>query len=221
MLLRTETVFARQTLERGIGVISQQAESDSTPQSLIEDLAANQSALTWERFLYLYQPLFKHWLRLYPVPEAERHDLVQETLIVVLRRISEFKHNGRTGAFRAWLKRIVHNQVLEYLRDRKSNWLNTESTVLDQLQSTYPELESQIDREHDQEVLRRLLQLTKPLVPPLAWEAFYRTAVVGEGSPQVARELGMTLNAVYIARSRVFAIVRRIGRGLVAPLDPE
>ena len=198
---------------------SHQAESDSTPQSLIEDLAADRSSLTWERFTYLYQPLLKLWLRFYPVPETERHDLVQETMIVVLRRISDFKHNGRTGAFRSWLKRIVHNQVLDYLRNRKSNFHNTESDVLDQLQSAHPDLESFIDREHDLEVLRRLLQLTKPLVPQLAWEAFYRTAVVGEDSSQVARELGMTLNAVYIARSRVFALVRQMGRGLVDPLD--
>ena len=38
---------------------------------------------------------------------------------------------------------------------------------------------------------------------PATWDAFWRTAVLGEAAGPVARELGVSVNAVYIARSRV------------------
>lgn len=40
------------------------------------------------------------------------------------------------------------------------------------------------------------------------WQAFWRTGVQGEPADTVARDLGISLGAVYIARSRVLARVR-------------
>ena len=40
------------------------------------------------------------------------------------------------------------------------------------------------------------------------WQAFWRTAVDGEGAKQVAEALGMSVGAVYIAKSRVLARLR-------------
>lgn len=196
-------------------------ESDSTPQSFIENLACDRSTLNWERFLFLYRPLLERWLRLYGISPTDAPDLIQESLVVVVRRLPEFRHNGRTGAFRTWLKQILRNQVLEHRR--REQRISSSSEIEETLQIEDPRggLELLWDREHDREILRRLLQLTKPLVPAKSWEAFYRTAVMGDESPAVAKELGMSLNAVYIARSRVFGQLRRLARGLLATTEDE
>ena len=41
------------------------------------------------------------------------------------------------------------------------------------------------------------------------WEAFRRTAVDGENPADVARELGMNLGSVYVARNRILSSIRR------------
>ena len=41
------------------------------------------------------------------------------------------------------------------------------------------------------------------------WQAFWRTAVLATGIDQVARDLGLSPGAVYVARSRVTARIRQ------------
>jgi RNA polymerase sigma-70 factor (ECF subfamily) len=46
-------------------------------------------------------------------------------------------------------------------------------------------------------------------VEPASWQAFWRTAVDGCPGADVAQELGMTIGAVYTARSRVLERIRK------------
>jgi RNA polymerase sigma-70 factor, ECF subfamily len=188
--------------------------SEQTPHTLIEELATGSSPLSWERFLFLYQPLLDRWLRQALITTADSHDLIQDTLVVVLRRIPEFQHNGQPGAFRNWLKQILHHKVQAFRRTKTRN-ATTDSESTNLLEDSTADLDLRWDAEHDRELLRRLLQLTKPAVSPQWWEAFYRTAILGEETATVAKELGITLNTVYIARSRVMAQLRKMSRGLV------
>ena len=40
------------------------------------------------------------------------------------------------------------------------------------------------------------------------WQAFWRTAVEGEPAAEAARALGLSVGAVYVAKSRVLARLR-------------
>jgi RNA polymerase sigma-70 factor (ECF subfamily) len=44
------------------------------------------------------------------------------------------------------------------------------------------------------------------------WQAFWRTAVDGRPCKQVAEDLGLTIAAVYLARSRVLARLQQVIR---------
>ena len=46
------------------------------------------------------------------------------------------------------------------------------------------------------------------------WRAFWETWVVGKKPKEVAVELGMTVGAVYMARSRVVARLRQLIEGV-------
>lgn len=62
------------------------------------------------------------------------------------------------------------------------------------------------------EYRRRLLDVAaeqvRPTFEPTTWEAFWRTAVEGQSCQDVATALGISLGAVYIARSRVLSRLR-------------
>jgi RNA polymerase sigma-70 factor (ECF subfamily) len=71
------------------------------------------------------------------------------------------------------------------------------------------------DEEHDRHVLRRLMELIEHEFSPAAWQAFRRVGLSGEGAAAVAADLGMTVNAVLLAKSRVLRRLRQEARGLV------
>jgi RNA polymerase sigma-70 factor (ECF subfamily) len=71
------------------------------------------------------------------------------------------------------------------------------------------------DREHDLEVLRQLLANLVTEFEEKTVRAFYRLAFDGAGATQVAEELGMSVGAVYIAKSRILRRLREEAEGLI------
>jgi len=69
------------------------------------------------------------------------------------------------------------------------------------------------DREFDQHVLDQALAAVRPEFQPSSWEAFHRTAIEGQPTEAAAETLGMTANAIRLARMRV---MRRLREELAA-----
>jgi len=74
------------------------------------------------------------------------------------------------------------------------------------------------EEEHDQYVLRCLIDLIELEFEPTTVRAFRRVALEGASGAEVAGELGMTLAAVYAGRSRVLKRLKEVAEGL---LDDE
>jgi RNA polymerase sigma-70 factor (ECF subfamily) len=190
-----------------------------TSATLLERLSDRSDSVAWRRLVDLYSPLINGWLRRQGVAVGDAEDLAQEVLEVVVREISHFRHNGRVGAFRTWLRTITVNCLRQALRSRRFRVRAAGSpditALLDQFEDPASELSRLWDREHDQHVLRRLLALIEPEFRSATWQAFHRQ-VIDEAPPEaVAAELGMTVNAVLIAKSRVLSHLRCNAQGLV------
>ena len=71
------------------------------------------------------------------------------------------------------------------------------------------------NQQHDQFVLRQLLALVEPHFSPNTWQAFHLVALRGKPADVVAVELGISVNAVFIAKSRVLSRLRQEADGLV------
>jgi len=173
----------------------------------------------WNRLVALYTPLIQGWLRRYAVESADADDLAQEVLSTVHREIPQFQHNRHAGAFRCWLRTITVNRIRAFWRTRRSQRLLTTDSHLEQelaqLEDPASGLSKVWDQQHDQHVLRRLLELVEPEFSPAIWLAFQRLALDGLEAARVAAELGTTTNAVLLAKSRVLRRLRQEARGLV------
>jgi RNA polymerase sigma-70 factor (ECF subfamily) len=86
--------------------------------------------------------------------------------------------------------------------------------ILQQLEDPHSELSRQWDREHDAHLTQRALELLEPEFKATTWQAF-RRLVDGATPDAVAAELGLTVNAVCIAKSRVLRRLREELAGLV------
>ncbi len=168
----------------------------------------------WRRMNHLYRPLMRAWLRPRGLQPADIDDLTQNALAVVLRRLPEFRHNGRTGAFRTWLRGIVGNVLRDHLRAAERRPDGGEQ-LLAEVENPDSDLNRRWDEEHDRYVLRGLLELVHPEFAAATWDAFRLTTIEGRNTAEVAAELGLTPNAVRIARSRVMARLRQEAEGFI------
>jgi RNA polymerase sigma-70 factor, ECF subfamily len=173
----------------------------------------------WVDLSRLYKPLIYGYLRRQSVPEAEQDDLVQEILIAIVRGLPAFEHSGRRGAFRAWLRAIAYNHSCNFWRSpaRRTSTLSdtmAEETLL-RLEDPDDSLHRFWEDEHDEYVLRCLIDLIELEFEPTTVRAFRRVALEGASGADVAAELGITLVAVYAGRSRVLKRLKELAEGLL------
>ena len=191
---------------------------DLTRQSLLLR-ARTGEADAWRDLTDLYRPLIVGWLRHQGVPAGDVDDLVQEILLSVVQNLSDFRHSGRRGAFRAWLRAIAHSRACDFWRARGRQVLASGdggvAEALRQLEDPDSELNRQWDEEHDQYVLRCLLDVMAMEFETSTVQAFRRVALEGASSEQAAQELGVSVGAVYIAKSRVLNRLRQHAEGLI------
>jgi RNA polymerase sigma-70 factor (ECF subfamily) len=186
--------------------------------SLLDRLRVQSDAASWERFVALYAPLLLRWLRRQGVRPQDADDLVQEVLGVVVREVPAFRHNRRPGAFRAWLHAILLNRLRAFWRAREAQPVavgGPSALEVEQREGPEDELRRLWDQEHDGHVLRCLMELVEPEFAPATWQAFRRVTLEGQPAGVVARELGLSVNSVWLAKSRVLRRLREESRGLL------
>jgi RNA polymerase sigma-70 factor (ECF subfamily) len=191
---------------------------DVTRQSLLLRAQTGDEA-AWKDLTDLYRPLIVGWLRYQEVPVGEVDDLVQEILLAVVQNLPSFCHSGRIGAFRGWLRTIAHNRTCDFWKGRGRQMQAAGGSgvaeALGQLEDPDSELNRLWDEEHDRYVLRCLLDLMELEFEPTTVCAFRRVALEGVSSADVARELGISVGAVYAAKSRVLGRLRQEAEGLI------
>ena len=88
---------------------------NSTHSSLLERLRRPDDVEAWDRFVRLYTPLLFHWARGAGLRDPDAADLVQDVLVVLVRKLPEFHYDPRKS-FRAWLRTVTLNKWRERLR---------------------------------------------------------------------------------------------------------
>jgi RNA polymerase sigma-70 factor, ECF subfamily len=187
-----------------------------TSVSLLEQIRSGTSNQAWQRWHALYEPLIQEWLRQHRLVPVDRDDVTQNTLAVVVRKIPEFQHTGRVGAFRHWLKCITINCLRDYWKQRRQHPQAGEAFgTLDQWEDDRSDLSLIWEREHDRHIVHKLTVLLKPEFAEETWLAFHGVVIEAKQASVVAAELQISANAVYIAKSRVLTRLCHVAAGLV------
>jgi RNA polymerase sigma-70 factor (ECF subfamily) len=186
-----------------------------TPLSLLDRLRHGPDPASWDRLVRLYDPLIRGWLGRYGVQPADLDDLLQDVFGTLLKELPAFRHDLRRGAFRRWLRTIAVNRLRNFWRRRDRTAGPDPEPLLAELEDPSGDLSKLWDAEHDRHVARRLLELIEPDFEPTTWAAFRLLVLDGEDTRAVAGRLGLTPNAVRIAKSRVLARFRREAEGLL------
>jgi RNA polymerase sigma-70 factor (ECF subfamily) len=191
----------------------------STPRSLLERLRDEPDDDSWKRLLNLYTPLLERWLHQSGVDGADAADLLQEVFATLVRELPSFQHNARTGAFRCWLRTILINRVRVFWNARRTTPVPAGDRdilrELDRLEDPASDLSRLWDREHDTFLARRILEVIEKDFTSSTWHAFRRLVLEGAKPAEVAAQMGLTVNAVLLAKSRVLRRARQEIAGLI------
>ncbi len=174
----------------------------------------------WKRFYDLYWPLLISWARRhFQLQDADAEDLAQKVLLVVVKKLPKFQHNGRVGAFRKWLRETFRNRVMDFQRSKKYRPVATGKTDFQQQLNELADDSSGIsqiwNREYEEFVMKKLMELVEPDFEPKTWLAFRRLVFDGVSADVVATVLDMTLGAVYTAKYKVLKAFKDEARGLI------
>ncbi len=192
---------------------------NTTSISLLGRARVDSESESWERLASIYTPLLRVWITKYGLQDSDADDLVQEVLLTVSRELPAFEHSGRTGAFRRWLRTILLHRVKSFWksRNRLPNARGGSSVLVElrELEDETSNASRLWDTEHDEHVLARLLEQIRPRFEKTTWDAFCRQMYRREKGRDVAEELGISLKAVQLAKSRVLNALRVEAAGLV------
>ncbi len=167
----------------------------------------------WERFYRQYGPMMLAWCLRRGLQPADAEEVSSAVLFALSRRMEGFDYDP-SGRFRGWLKTVVQNEVNGFFarQARKPGDCGAGATADDPLapvadhRAAADQLAEELaDR---RELLARGMEEARGRVEARTWEAFRRTAVADEPAADVARDLGMSLVAVYKAKSRVLELIR-------------
>jgi RNA polymerase sigma-70 factor (ECF subfamily) len=174
---------------------------DTSP-SLLERLRRAEEPEAWRQFVDLYTPILFAFAGRLGLQEADAEDLVQETLVQLLQKLPQFRYDRRKS-FRAWVWTVMRHKVLESRRRRQPQAAELPDVAIpDELDRLWQE-------EYRQQLVGRALEIMRSEFQPSTWKACWEHAVAGRSAAEVARELGMTVGAVYAAKFRVLARLRQ------------
>jgi RNA polymerase sigma-70 factor (ECF subfamily) len=187
---------------------------NETPLSLLERLRQSPDDASWRRLFDLYTPVIHGWLQRQGLSSTDADDVAQEISAAIVRDLPSFDHSGRRGAFRLWVRTITLHHLRNFWRSQRPV-AGPLAPSLDELEDPESDLSRLWDREHDELVARRLMALIEPDFSPNTWRSFRSQVIDGHSAAEVAAAMGLSINAVLIAKSRVLRKFRHEARGLL------
>lgn len=183
---------------------------DTTSASLLDRVRQPDAHSAWERFVLLYTPLLVRWACRFGLRGQDAADLVQDVFAFLVQKLPEFRYDPHQS-FRAWLYAVTANKWREVRRRRLPALLDAQDGPLADLAAP----DESDEFEYRRYLVQRALQLIESDFQPTTWKAWQQFAVNGRPADQVAAELGISAQAVYLAKSRVLRRLRQELQGLV------
>lgn len=193
--------------------------SSSTNTELLRQAQADDQD-AWRLLVELYSRRMYRWCRRSGLQPADAANVVQEAFGAVARKIVDFRRERPSDTFRGWLRRIVDNKIRDHFRrvGRTTDPAvggTDNGQLLEQL-STEDELSCEAT--WDTSLVKRDNLLAGPVaeaaekvkneVSTRDWRFFWRVAIDGQSAADVAREFGVTANAVRLVKMRVLRRLR-------------
>jgi len=190
---------------------------EATRKSLIARLENWEDQRTWDEFYKTY------WRLIYAVAlkaglrSDEAFDVVQETILGIAKQSKQNRYDPNAGSFKSWLLNMTRWRIGDQFRKRRKDTAmmyggedDRSTAVIDRFADPKEDtLEKVWDNEWAANLTTAALQRVKNKVSVKQFQIYDCYVIKGWDTLKVARELGVSVTQVYLAKHRVGAILRK------------
>jgi RNA polymerase sigma factor (sigma-70 family) len=200
-----------------------------TRRSLLTRLKRWDDRGSWEEFFNTYSRLIYRVASKAGLTDAEAQDVVQETVIIVARKIPEFKYDPALGSFKSWLLLITRRRIEKQLKKRfplrvertptehprmamavrRSEGDTRTGTVERIADPRGLDLEAAWDAEWERNLWKVALARVKAQVKPKQFQMFDLYVLKEWPVKDVARALGVSVAHVYVNKHRIAGLLKK------------
>jgi RNA polymerase sigma-70 factor (ECF subfamily) len=185
-----------------------------TSTSLLEGLLDPKNDRVWTEFFERYGPIVRGFAWKLRLREHEADDAVQDTMVTFVTKYREGEYDRQKGRLRSWLCGLAYHKIRHILdrriqRERRAAGQDDHQQPLESIPDQHSSAELW-EGEWRKAVIRRCLDHIRDETDPVRLRAFELYALQGWSADDVADELGISRNMVYLSKSRVLARVGKL-----------
>jgi RNA polymerase sigma-70 factor (ECF subfamily) len=178
---------------------------DETPIGLIVRVQSGDET-AWADFAARCSDILKLWCVRWGLQQADADDIGQDTLLLILANIHEFRRRG-TGSFRSWVRTIAWRCWCDAIAKTERSLSPERINLFQRPAEARQSLEEHFDQLFLHQLLEQAMATVRCRVQEATWEAFRLTALEGLRAETVAAITGLQVSAVYSARCRVQRLI--------------
>ena len=165
----------------------------------------------WDRFTDRFRAPVAAFARRFGLGEGEIDDVVQETLMAFANGLREGKYDRSAGRLSSWLFGIAYRQAANARRRRdQARPRQADATEFWQSIPAESDATAAWDADWAQSMLRQCMERVRATVAEQTFRAFELVARQGRTPEQAAAELGISRDAVYVAKHRVLKQLQQL-----------
>lgn len=189
-----------------------------TRATLIQRLKNWRDQSSWQDFFETYWHLIYGVAIKHGLSKPEAQDVVQETMMSVAKHIPSFKYNPAIGSFKAWLLNMTRWRISDQIRKRQlliTDQEPNDETSLDDDKTDagtdhiLPDLDKIWDAEWEKNLLEVAVTKARRHLDPRQYQIFDLYTNKGWTPERVAKTLAISVNQVYLAKTRVTEVIRQ------------
>jgi RNA polymerase sigma factor (sigma-70 family) len=191
----------------------------ATRRSLLSRLKESNAQESWRQFFDMYWRLIYTTALSAGLSDWEAQEVVQETVLTVVRKIKSFQYDPAVGSFKGWLLTIVRWRIADQFRKRQGQIQPLRSRRGTETQGTATierivdpgavDLDVIWEDEWQRTLFAAALARVKREANARHYQMFDLHAVKQWPVQKVAHTLGVSAGQVRLAKHRISALMRR------------
>jgi RNA polymerase sigma-70 factor (ECF subfamily) len=183
-----------------------------TRQSLLGRLKDWNDQESWKAFFDTYWRLIYNAAIKAGLNDAEAQDVVQETVVSVLKSIPNFQYDAQKGSFKNWLFRLTSWRIGDQFRKRRGGIdlhqrepdTSTATAILERVADPVSlKLERTWDEDWERNLVAAAIERVKSKVDPKHYQIFDLCVVKEWPVSRIAQTLNVSPATVHLAKHRI------------------
>jgi RNA polymerase sigma-70 factor (ECF subfamily) len=185
--------------------------------SLLQRLTRGEDQTAWSEFSQRYDELIRSFARRRGVSPSDIDDVVQDVMLALTKAMPGFEYDPSKGKFRSYLKTVVLRVIFRRSCQKKGQTPLVVDSASD-IPHSDDAAEAAWEAEWRQYHLRLAMRAIRAEFGSTDLAAFDAYVGGGRGAEETARDLSISVERVYQAKSR---ILRRLATVIAAQVEEE